>query len=135
MQPTATIATNAGWAALALDRVDVATRWFAEAMGGPRSYASAPAMGECCVGTAAALARSDPRLAAELLGLGHWLLDHEGRRCLPRWRHTTPASPAWSRPHDPHATSTADLVMTGVQQIVGGLDSSAAPEPLTLTPC
>ncbi|GAA3679908.1 hypothetical protein GCM10022376_19180 [Yimella lutea] len=40
-------------------------------------YASAPAMGECCVGTAAALARSDPRPAAELLGLGHWLLDHE----------------------------------------------------------
>ncbi|TQJ13474.1 hypothetical protein FB459_0893 [Yimella lutea] len=34
-------------------------------------------MGECCVGTAAALARSDPRPAAELLGLGHWLLDHE----------------------------------------------------------
>ena len=46
-------------------------------MVGPRSYASAPAMGECCVRTAAALARTDPRPAAELLGLGHWLLEHE----------------------------------------------------------
>lgn len=129
VRPTATIATNAGWAALALDRTDAATRWFTEAMVGPRSYVSASAMGECCIGMAAALAYSHPRPAAELLGLGHWLLDHEETALPPTLAAHDARVTGLVEATPPSRTSTADLVMTRVQQIVGGLDSSAGPNP------
>jgi hypothetical protein len=74
IRPTGTIAVNAGWAALALDRSEEALAWFARSLLGPQAFVTPAAMGESAVGAATAMTALGRGGAAELLGLGQWLL-------------------------------------------------------------
>ncbi|WP_243060735.1 BTAD domain-containing putative transcriptional regulator [Nocardioides sp. SR21] len=77
IRPTATMATNAGWAALLVGEPGEALVWFGRALVGPQAFAAAGAVGEAAVGAAVALVELGRPGAADLLGQGRWLLDQD----------------------------------------------------------
>lgn len=121
IQPTATTATNAGWAALALDRREDAIGWFRHAMVGPQAFASAAAMGECCVGIGAAAAQRNPLVAAELLGLGTWLLEREVSILPPSLAAHAERAGATLDAWRPPSSWTSELAVARAVQLVGDL--------------
>ncbi|AKT50971.1 BTAD domain-containing putative transcriptional regulator [Arsenicicoccus sp. oral taxon 190] len=123
IQPTATVATNAGWAALALGRDEDATGWFRHAMVGPHAFVSAAALGECCVGMAAALARRRPAVAAELLGLGDQLLAQEGAVLPPSLAAHADRARAALDPSRPPSSWTPELAIARAVQLVDDLEA------------
>ncbi|WP_370864975.1 BTAD domain-containing putative transcriptional regulator [Nocardioides agariphilus] len=125
---TATVAVNAGWAALATGRPDLASGWFARALVGPQAFVAPAAIGEAASGAGAALAGTRHPAAAELLGIGQWLLNASGSVLAPSLaRHvaaaveiagSTPPPPSWS----------AELAFARVVQLVGKDRSEVRPQ-------
>ncbi len=129
IEPTPTTATNAGWAALALDRAEVAAGWFTRALVGPQAFEAPGAVGEAAAGLGAARAESDPAGAGELLELGLLLLEEAGQT-LPRSLRDRIRSAA-SRLGPPATRTgwTPDLAVVRVRQLAARAGAGHAEAP------
>ncbi len=119
IRTTSTTAMNAGWAALGTGAPEVALTWFGEALTGPQAASAPGAVGEAAAGAGAAASALGSRTAAELLGLGTWLLDRHDQELPPALgRHVDTAVAATGRTEPPEDW-TDDLACQRVSTLVG----------------
>lgn len=90
--PTSPTTINAGWAALLTDEPAAALGWFRRALVGPQSVTAVPSVAEASLGAAAALGALGHVGAAELLGLGRYLLVATGQELPPTFEEPVAAA-------------------------------------------
>lgn len=118
IRPTSATSLNAGWAALCSGEPATARSWFTRVVTGPQAASAAGMVGQAAVGIGAALAARGETGAAELIGVGQWLLAHEGQELPPTLSGFVREATVALSPVVPPADWTVDLALAHVGQLV-----------------